>query len=427
MKCFEELKWRGLVEDFIPGSDELLDSEKIAVYSGFDPTAPSLQVGNLIPLMLLTFLQKHGHTPVVLLGGATALIGDPSGKTGERELSSKEVIRQNLDNFRRQMHSFLDFAHPSAPAQIVNNYDWLSQFGAIDFLREVGKTLTVNYMIAKESVKQRMEQGLSFTEFSYQLLQGYDFYRLYTEKNCVMQVGGSDQWGNITSGCEFIRRKVQGQAYALTAPLLTRADGSKFGKTAGGETVWLDPGMTSPYTFYQFWMNCSDDDAQRFIKIFSLREPEEIASLCREHGQQPHARLLQKMLAKEMTVRVHSEQEYDQAVEASKILFGKGTRDTLSHLSKEAFEEIFEGVPRYTVSRDVLESGSAVLELVTMKCGIFESKGEVKRLVRSGGLSINKEKVNDIGAQIGTDALLNDTYILVQSGKKKYYLIVVQD
>jgi tyrosyl-tRNA synthetase len=427
MNCFEELKWRGLVDDCIPGTDTMLDERPVCVYAGFDPTAPSLQVGNLIPVMLLAFLQRHGHTPIVLLGGATALIGDPSGKSEERQLQDKEVIQRNLENFRSQMRAFLTFDDEDTSAHIVDNYEWLSEFGAIDFLRDVGKTLTINYMMAKDSVKQRMHQGLSFTEFSYQLLQGYDFYRLFKDRHCIMQVGGSDQWGNITAGCEFIRRRLQKQAYALTAPLLTRADGTKFGKTAGGQSVWLDATMTSPYAFYQFWLNCSDEDAERFVKIFSLKSCDEIARMCAQHRQTPEKRMLQQALAEEMTVRVHSRAAFEQAVDASKILFGKGTRDTLATLSAEVLDEVFDGVPRYTVPRNILSQGVSLADLLVDHAGIFASRGELKRLVRSGGLQINKEKVTDLFATITEDMLLNDTCLVVQSGKKKFHLLIVQN
>jgi tyrosyl-tRNA synthetase len=423
MNFVEELTWRGMIRDIMPGTEEKLTKQSVCGYVGFDPTASSLQIGNLVAIMLLVHFQRAGHTPIVLVGSATGMIGDPSGKTEERKLLSPDEIRHNAESFKKQLAKFLDFGSGPNRAEMVNNDDWFSGIRFLDFLRDVGKHLTVNYMIAKDSVQSRLESGISFTEFSYQLLQAYDFFWLFTNKNCVVQMGGSDQWGNITAGCELIRRKAGGEAFALTCPLLTKADGTKFGKSEAGEKVWLDPTLTSPYRFYQFWLNCTDDDARRFIRTFTLLSKEEIDAICREHDTAPHARPLQKALAKDITIRVHSKADWEAAVEASSILFGEGTAESLKKLSEKDLLSMFEGVPQATIARSDLEAGVGVVDFLSVKCGILTSKGEAKRLVQNGGVSINKSKVPDVDYKVTTDVLLNGKYILVQKGKKNYVLV----
>jgi len=424
MDFIEELKWRGLVHDVTPGTREKLASGSIVGYAGFDPTAPSLQLGNLAVIMLLVHFQRAGHKPLALVGGATGLIGDPSGKSEERTLMSVEEVRNNQERFKRQLRHFLDFNRGASSAEIVNNYDWFHSVGFLDFLRDVGKHLTIGYMLAKDSVQSRMESGISYTEFSYQLLQAYDFYWLYQNKNCVLQLGGSDQWGNITSGAELIRRKTGGEAYALTCPLITRADGTKFGKSASGERLWLDPSMTSPYKFYQFWMNCTDEEAARFIRIFTLLPQDEITAIEARHAAAPHERHLQKALARDVTMRVHSEEEYGRAAEASGILFGDATAETLMKLDEKSFMEVFEGVPRVTLPRAVLEQGICVVDLLGEKTGVFASKGEARRMIRGGGVSINKARIGAEDEKVTAERLIKGTYLLVQKGRKNFYLIV---
>ena len=410
-----------MIHDMTPGTEEHLRSHMTTGYAGFDPTADSIHIGNLVPVMLLVHLQRCGHKPVVLVGGATGMVGDPSGKTEERQLLSVEEINHNLECQKKQLMKFLDFGHGANKAEVVNNYDWFKDYRFLNFIRDIGKHITVNYMLAKDSVRKRLDSGMSFTEFTYQLVQGYDFYWLYKNMNCKLQVGGSDQWGNITTGAELIRRLTQGEAYALTCPLITRADGAKFGKSEG-ENVWLDPQKTSPYKFYQYWLNVSDEDAASFIRIFTLLSRDEIEALISEHQQAPHLRTLQKALAKDVTVRVHSEDDHRAAVEASQILFGKGTTETLKKLSEEMLLSVFEGVPQSSMARRDLDDGIGIVDFLTEKTGIFKSKGEARRMLKDNGVSINKEKVSESYTVAGKD-LLNEKYILVQKGKKNYFLV----
>lgn len=423
MNFIKELQWRGMIHTMTPGTEEIFEKGIVSGYAGFDPTASSLHIGHLIPIMLLVHLQRSGNKPIALVGGATGMIGDPSGKSEERNLLSAEVIRYNQECIRKQLEKFLDFTGKT-PAEVVNNYDWFKEFRFLDFLRDVGKFLTVNYMVSKDSVKNRWENGISFTEFSYQLLQAYDFYWLYTNKNCVLQMGGSDQWGNITSGTELVRRKAGGEACALTCPLLTRADGKKFGKSESGESVWLDPSLTSPYKFYQYWLNSADEDAPRLLRLFSLLSKEEIENLEAEHKNAPHERPMQKALAKDITVRVHSESDYKMAIEASEILFGKGTTETLHKLSEKDFLSIFEGVPQANISKDELSAGINVVDLLSEKAHVFPSKGEARRMITQGGVSINKGKIEDPALKVDSSSLLNNKYLLFQKGKKGYFLII---
>jgi len=425
----EELKWRGMIHDMTPGTEEQLLKEMTLGYIGFDPTADSLHIGNLVPVMLLVHLQRCGHKPIVLVGGATGRVGDPSGKTEERQLLSVDDINHNLESQKKQLMNFLDFNEGENKAEVVNNYDWFKDYNFLDFIRDIGKHITVNYMLAKESVKNRLDSGMSFTEFSYQLVQGYDFYWLYKNMNCKLQLGGSDQWGNITSGKELIRRiyhdegKGDAEAFALTCPLITKSDGSKFGKSEGGN-VWLDPKRTSPYKFYQYWLNVSDEDAEKLINFFTLFNQQEIENLIKEHNEAPHMRLLQKELAKDVTVRVHSEEDYNQAVEASQILFGKGTTETLHKLSEDVLLSVFEGVPQMDISKSDIETGIGIIDFLAEQTTIFTSKGEARRMLKDNGVSINKTKVKD-DYQVSTKDLLNKKYILTQKGKKNYYLVKV--
>lgn len=417
----EELRWRGMIHDIMPGTEEHMLKEMTTAYVGIDPTADSLHIGHLVTVMMLKHLQMAGHKPIALVGGATGMIGDPSGKSEERNLLSEEELRHNQDAIKVQLLRFLDFESGDNRAEIVNNYDWMSGFSFLGFLREVGKHITINYMTAKDSVKKRLDSGLSFTEFSYQLVQAYDFLYLFNNKHCRLQMGGSDQWGNITTGTELIRRKTGGEAFALTCPLITKADGGKFGKTETGN-VWLDPRYTSPYHFYQFWLNCSDVDSERYIRIFTLFGREEIEAMTREHHQAPHLRILQKSLAKDITVRVHGEQEYEAAVEASEILFGKGTTETLKKLPEQMLLEVFEGVPMTEVSKVELEAGIQVIDFLSEKTGILKSKGEARRALKESSISINKHRAPE-ELTIDGSHLLNNTYILVQRGKKNYFLV----
>ncbi len=424
MNFVEELRWRGMIHDMTPGVEEQLQKEMTAAYIGFDPTADSLHIGSLVQIMTLVHLQRAGHKPFALVGGATGMVGDPSGKSQERNLLSEDVLQHNLKCVQAQLERFLDFDCGENAAEVVNNYDWFKDMNFLDFIRDVGKHITVNYMLAKDSVKKRLDTGMSFTEFSYQLVQGYDFYYLWKHKNCKLQLGGSDQWGNIVTGTELIRRKEGGDAYAITTPLIKKADGTKFGKTEGGN-VWLDKSKTSPYKFYQYWLNASDEDAKNYIRIFTLMSKEEIEALEAEHEQAPHQRLLQKKLGEDITVRVHSKEDYMAAVAASEILFGKSTEETLRSISEDDLLSVFEGVPQYSFSKDDLSSGIDVVDLLAEKTEVFPSKGEARRMLKSNAVAVNKNKVAE-GRSIGTADLLNDKYVLVQKGKKNYFLLIAE-
>ena len=429
MNFVEELRWRGMIHDIMPGTEELLEKEMTTAYVGFDPTADSLHIGHMVSVMMLKHLQRAGHQPIALLGGATGMIGDPSGRSSERNLLNEAELKHNQECIRKQLIKFLDFAPETANrAILVNNYDWMKQYSFLGFIRDIGKHITVNYMMTKDSVRKRISaesaQGMSFTEFSYQLVQGTDFLHLYNEYNCKLQMGGSDQWGNIVTGTELIRRKIGGEAYALTCPLITKSDGLKFGKTEAGN-VWLDPDKTSPYHFYQFWLNVSDEDAAKYIKIFTLLGREEIENLISEHSLSPHDRMLQKRLAEEVTIMVHSPDEYNAAIEASQILFGKGTTEFLKRMSENTFLSVFEGVPVFNIKVELLKAGISVTELCAEHSSVCASKGELRRLVQGGGLSINKVKIDNPERIIGSDYLLNNKYLLVQKGKKNYYLLKV--
>lgn len=422
MKNFvEELKWRGMLHDMTPGMEQLLGKQTVTGYIGFDPTADSLHVGSLAQIMTLLHFQQCGHRPIALVGGATGMIGDPSGKKEERKLLTSEEIRHNEACIKKQLEKFLDFSSSNA-AEIVNNNDWFESMNMIVFLRDYGKHLTVNYMMTKDSVKGRLEAGISFTEFTYQLMQAYDFLWLYENKNCKLQMGGSDQWGNITAGTELIRKKIREEAYGLTIGLITKADGTKFGKTEKGN-VWLDPKKTSPYQFYQFWLRASDEDAKRYIRIFTLMTREQIGELEKKHDADPGLNLLQKELAKDVTCRVHSEEDYQTALEASQILFGKSTTDALKKLTEEDFLSVFEGVPQVEVGKSELERGINVIDFLSEKTKIFPSKSEARKMLQGGGVAINKEKVSDAQAIISSVHLLNNKYILAQKGKKEYYVV----
>ncbi len=421
----KELEWRGMIHNVMPGTEELLMKEMTTAYVGIDPTADSLHIGHLVGVMMLTHLQRCGHRPLVVLGGATGMIGDPSFKSEERKLLTIEQIEYNKSCIENQLSKFMDFKS-DAPnkAEVLNNYDWTKGWSFLDFIRDIGKHITVNYMMAKDSVKKRLETGLSFTEFSYQLLQGYDFKFLYENYNCRLQMGGSDQWGNITTGTELIRRMLQGEAYALTCPLITKSDGGKFGKTEKGN-IWLDAEKTSPYAFYQFWLNTSDEDAKKFIKIFTLFSKEEVESMISAHEKEPHLRELQKTLAKDMTIRVHGEKEFNSAIEASEILFGKGTTETLKNLDEKTLLSVFDGVPMFEMDRNSLNEGINIIDLVAEKTNVLASKSEARRTLKENALSINKTKITE--DYICTDSdLLNNKYILIQKGKKNYYLIIVK-
>ena len=430
MNFIEELTWRGMIHQMMPGTDEQLKKEMTTAYLGIDPTADSLHIGHLVGVMILKHFQRSGHKPIALVGGATGMIGDPSMKSQERKLLDEETLRHNQECIKRQLAKFLDFDSdaPNA-AELVNNYDWMKNFSFLDFIRDVGKHITVNYMMAKDSVKKRLsgdsQQGMSFTEFSYQLVQGYDFLNLYREKNCRLQLGGSDQWGNITTGTELIRRTVGGEAYALTCPLITKADGGKFGKTESGN-VWLDARYTSPYKFYQFWLNVSDADAEKYIKIFTELSREEVEDLVAQQVADPSQRPLQKRLAKEVTTMVHSAADYEAAVEASQILFSNKAGEILRRIDEATLLAVMEGVPTFEVPRADIEAGVKLADLLTDLAAVFPSKGEMRKMVQGGGVSVNKEKVSDPYAPASIDMLLNDKYILVQRGKKNYYLLVVK-
>lgn len=422
MNFIEELKWRGMIHDIMPGTEELLNKELTSGYIGFDPTSDSLHIGSLVQIMILVHFQRAGHKPFALVGGATGMVGDPSGKSKERNLLTLDEINHNLNGVKKQLEKFLDFDCGATSAEIVNNYDWFKDMSFLDFIRDVGKHITINYMMSKDSVQNRLESGMSFTEFSYQLVQGYDFYWLYENKNCKLQLGGSDQWGNIVTGTELIRRKAGGEAFAVTTPLIKKADGTKFGKTEEGN-VWLDPAKTSPYKFYQYWINASDEDARNYIKIFTLLDKAEIDALIAEHDQAPHQRLLQKTLARDITTRVHSSEDYEAAVSASEILFGKGTAETLAQLNEETFLAVFEGVPLSEVQKDKFNAGIGISELLVEETNIFPSKGELRRTIQGGGLSVNKDKQTEQEAIIGSSSLINGQYLLVQKGKRNYYII----
>ncbi len=430
MDFIEELTWRGMVHTVMPGTDEQLKKEMTTAYLGIDPTADSLHIGHLCGVMMLRHFQRCGHKPLALIGGATGMIGDPSGKSAERNLLDEATLRHNQEAIKKQLAKFLDF-ESDAPnrAEMVNNYDWTKDVTFLDFAREIGKHITVNYMMAKDSVQKRLNgearDGLSFTEFTYQLLQGFDYYTLYKERGCRLQLGGSDQWGNITTGTELIRRKLGGEAYALTCPLITKADGTKFGKTESGN-VWLDPERTSPYKFYQFWLNVSDTDAEKYLKIFTFLSKEEIEALAAEHAADPGKRPMQRRLAKELTVMVHSEKDYEAAVEASSILFGNNTGEALHNLDERTLLDVFEGVPQFSVAKGDIDAGMPLLELLAVKTGVFPSKGEARKMVQQGGVSINKEKVTDPAAVIDAGALLGGKYIHIQKGKKNHFLLVAE-
>ena len=430
MNFVDELQWRGMIHDMMPGTKEQLDKELTSAYVGIDPTADSLHIGHLVGVMMLKHFQIAGHKPIALVGGATGMIGDPSGKSQERNLLDEPTLRHNQECIKQQLSRFLDFESdaPNA-AEMVNNYDWMKDFSFLNFIRDIGKHITVNYMMSKDSVKKRLDSdsgaGMSFTEFTYQLVQGTDFLHLYQEKNTKLQMGGSDQWGNITTGTELIRRKTGGEAFALTCPLIKKADGTKFGKTESGN-VWLDRKLTSPYKFYQFWLNTSDEDAVKYIKIFTLLSQDEVEELIEKHAEAPHLRLLQKRLAEEVTVMVHSREDYDLAVEASQILFGQGTAELLNKLDEETFLSVFDGVPQFTLSAKELAEGIKVVDLLAEKAMVFPSKGELRRTIQANGLSINKDKVTDAELLVNSGFLIGGKYILIQKGKKNYFLLIAE-
>ena len=425
MNFVEELRWRGMLQDIMPGTEEQLSKEVTAGYIGFDPTGDSLHVGHLTQIMTLIHFQRAGHKPVALVGGATGMVGDPSGKSAERNLLDEETLQHNVSSLEKQLRKFLDFGDGSNAAEMVNNYDWFRGVGFLEFIRDVGKHITVNYMMAKDSVKKRLEgeNGLSFTEFSYQLIQGYDFYHLWKNNNCQVQMGGSDQWGNIVTGTELIRRKAGGTAFALTTQLIKKTDGNKFGKTEGG-AVWLDAEKTSPYKFYQFWLNSSDEDAKNWIKIFTLKSREEIERLIAEHDAAPHTRIVQRALAKDITIRTHSEEAYDMAVKTSEFLFGNGSLDFLRNLDHRAVLDVFDGVPCFAIEKEKLAGGIPVVDLLSASAAVFPSKGEAKKMIQGGGVAVNKEKVTDIDRLFSTSDLISDRYLVAQRGKKNYFLLI---
>ncbi len=425
----EELTWRGLLHNIMPGTEEQLQKEQTAAYIGFDPTADSLHIGSLVQIILLMHLQKAGHKPIALVGGATGMIGDPSGKSAERNLLDEHTLEKNIAGVKATLERFIDFnSDASTAAELVNNYDWMKDISFLDFARDIGKHITVNYMMAKDSVKKRFEadakEGMSFTEFTYQLIQGYDFLHLYKAKNCLLQIGGSDQWGNITTGTELIRRKVQGKAYALTSPLVTKADGTKFGKTEGGN-IWLDAERTSPYKFYQYWLNASDVDAEKYIKIFTFLDKDTIDKLVEEHYEAPHLRVLQKKVAKEVTVMTHGQEAYENALKASTILFGKSTANDLKNLDQQTFLDVFEGVPQAEINRNDLEEGINIVEALNEKSGFLKSNGEARRALKENSISVNKEKVNDT-CTLSTTDLIADKFVLLQRGKRNYFLLKIK-
>ncbi len=431
MKNFiEELSWRGMIHDVMPGAEEHLNETMRSAYVGFDPTADSLHIGNLVPIMLLAHFQRCGHKPIALVGGATGMIGDPSGKSAERNLLDEKTLRHNQEAIKKQLAHFLDFtATTENGAELVNNYDWMKDFSFLEFIRDVGKHITVNYMMAKDSVKNRIssdagedKEGMSFTEFTYQLVQGYDFLHLYQNQNCTLQMGGSDQWGNITTGTELVRRIAQGKAYAITCPLITKADGSKFGKSEGGN-VWLDAARTSPYKFYQYWLNSADEDSEKYIRIFTFLEKDEIDKLIEEHRQAPHLRLLQKRLAAEITAMVHSEADLQNAIKASAILFGKSTADDLKALDEQTFLDVFDGVPQADIALDKIEKGYDIVAAMATDTQFLKSNSEVRRAIKQNAISVNKEKISDNEYKISTSDLINGKFVLLQRGKKNYFVL----
>lgn len=423
MSLIEELRWRGMLQDITPETEEFLNNNKTTGYIGFDPTAESLHIGSLVPIILLMHMQKAGHTPIALVGGATGMVGDPSLKSEERNLLDEATLQRNIDGIKKQLSYFLDFEKKENPAILLNNYDWVGKMSFLEFIRDVGKHLTVNYMMAKDSVKKRIETGISFTEFSYQLIQGYDFFHLFENHNCRLQCGGSDQWGNITTGTELIRRMNGGKAYAFTCPLITKADGGKFGKTESGN-VWLDAERTSPYKFYQFWLNCADEDAEKYIKIFTFRDKANIENLISEHKDAPHLRILQKALAEDITKLVHGEEALEIAISASNILFGNPSVAELNKLSANNMEEIFEGVPTFELLKNELENGVDIIEFLSAKTGILPSNAEARRAMKENSISINKAKISGDYSVSKTD-VLNNNFILVQRGKKNYFLVKI--
>ena len=423
----EELRWRGLLHDIMPDTEAHLLEHATAGYIGFDPTADSLHIGSLVQILILKHFQNAGHKPIALVGGATGMVGDPSGKSAERNLLDEASLRKNIEGVKAQLSRFLDFNASENPAELVNNFDWMKDISLIDFVRDTGKHITVNYMMAKDSVKKRLSSeskvGMSFTEFTYQLFQGYDFYHLYKEMDCKLQMGGSDQWGNITTGTELIRRKAQGKAYAITVPLVTKADGTKFGKTEGGN-VWLDANRTSPYKFYQYWLNASDEDAEKYIKIFTFLDKEAIEALIIEHRETPHLRLLQKKIGEEVTIMTHGQEAFDNAIKASQILFGKSTSEDLKSLDEQTFLEIFEGVPQASVSKEDIENGLDMIGALAAKTGFLNSNGEARRALKENAISVNKEKVKE-DFVISTSDIIANAYVLLQRGKKNYFLLKI--
>jgi len=424
----EELRWRGLLHNIMPGTEEQLLKESTAAYIGFDPTADSLHIGSLVQIILLMHLQRSGHRPIALVGGATGMIGDPSGKSNERNLLDEETLAKNIKGVKQTLERFIDFSGAvDNAAEMVNNYDWMKDLSFLEFARDIGKHITVNYMMAKDSVKNRInsdsKEGMSFTEFTYQLVQGYDFLHLYSHKNCLLQIGGSDQWGNITTGTELIRRKVQGKAYALTSPLVTKADGTKFGKTEGGN-IWLDTNRTSPYKFYQYWLNASDVDTENYIKIFTFLDKETVEKLIEEHKEAPHLRLLQKKVGEQVTIMCHGQEAYENAVKASQILFGRSTADDLKTLDEQTFLDVFEGVPQAEIDKAELENGLEIVDALNEKSGFLKSNGEARRALKENSISVNKEKVKD-DFSLGTKDLIADKFVLLQRGKRNYFLLKV--
>lgn len=425
MNFVEELKWRGMLHDIMPETEKLLNTEVVKGYIGFDPTSDSLGIGNMVQVMTLLHFQRCGHKPIALVGGATGMVGDPSGKSAERNLLSEELLQHNLEGQKKQLEKFLDFDCGANSAEIVNNYDWFKNFSFLEFIRDVGKYITVNYMMSKDSVKNRLEGGMSFTEFSYQLVQGYDFYYLWKNHGVKLQLGGSDQWGNIVTGTELIRKKDGGEAHAITTQLIKKADGTKFGKTESGN-IWLDPKKTSPYKFYQFWLNASDADVKNWIRVFSMKGKEEIEALEQQQDEAPHLRVLQKTLAEEITIRVHSKEDYEQALKSSEILFGKATKENLEQLTDMQLLDIFDGVPTFTISKDKLSAGISILDVLAQETSILPSKGEAKKLVSANGIAVNLEKFADVNGMLNADNLINGKYIIVKKGKKDFYLIIAE-